>query len=249
MTWQGWTKIAGATTTMAAIAALWFTNQSLQATNRQNTLSQQVAVSDRLQKAAEQLASDKIDVRLAGIHVLARLAEDSPSDHATVFSMLTAFVRTHATASECSASDRDWRLVSPPPDIQTVLKVVGQRDKITSKWQEPIDLHSTCLVNASLSGNLRKIHLWGANLSGAYLVAVDLYDAQLRDAKLCDASLRDADLYRADLDHADLAGADLTGAYLVGANLAGANLNGTKLSGIVYDNTTNWPDGFMPPTE
>ncbi|MFR9769659.1 hypothetical protein [Nocardia sp. SC052] len=53
--------------------ALWFTAQSLRATNNQYSLSQQTAVTDRFRLAAEQLASDKIDVRLSGVYLLARL--------------------------------------------------------------------------------------------------------------------------------------------------------------------------------
>ncbi|MGW1743846.1 pentapeptide repeat-containing protein [Nocardia sp. NPDC001965] len=60
----------------AAVAALWFSGQSLRATNEQHTLSQQTAVTDRFRLAAEQLASDQINVRLSGIYLF-ELADTS----------------------------------------------------------------------------------------------------------------------------------------------------------------------------
>lgn len=61
--WSGWTKVAAMATTVATLGA----------TNNQYSLSQQTAVTDRFRLAAEQLSSDKIDVRLSGVYLLARL--------------------------------------------------------------------------------------------------------------------------------------------------------------------------------
>jgi hypothetical protein len=58
--------------------------------------------------------------------------------------------------------------------------------------------------------------------SGAYLSGANLSGAKLRRAMLS----------RADLTSANLTGADLTGA---------------DLSGSLWDSSTIWPDGFIPP--
>ncbi|MEV0297923.1 hypothetical protein [Nocardia sp. NPDC050710] len=90
----------------AAVGALWFTGQSLRTTN---ALSQQTAVTDRFRLAAEQVASDRINVRLAGVYLLERLAKDFPADHPTVFAVLAAFLRTQTTMSQCETLHRARR--------------------------------------------------------------------------------------------------------------------------------------------
>lgn len=71
----------------------------------------------------------------------------------------------------------------------------------------------------------------------------------LRGAHLFWADLRGAYLRRADLRWADLRGAYLTGADLRWADLRWANLSGADLFGVIWDETTVWPDGFTPPNE
>ena len=51
----------------------------------------------------------------------------------------------------------------------------------------------------------------------------------------------------ANLIGADLEGADLQGAYLYEANLEGANLERANLGGVIWDESTIWPEGFTPP--
>lgn len=97
------------------------------------------------------------------------------------------------------------------------------------------------------------------DLTSAILSGADLRKAILPSAKLLNADLSGADLTRADLSKADLRGANLTLADLFGANLSGADLSGANLtltdlfganlSGAVWDSSTNWPDGYTPPTQ
>ena len=47
---------------------------------------------------------------------------------------------------------------------------------------------------------------------------------------------------------ADLSGAKLEGADLGGANLTRANLGGAYLYGAKWNNHTQWPNGYTPPT-
>ncbi|MFI6960023.1 pentapeptide repeat-containing protein [Nocardia sp. NPDC050408] len=236
------------------IGALWFTNQSLRATNAQLGLSQQTAVTDRFRLAAEQLASDKVDVRLSGIYLLERLAKDSPVDHATVFAVLAAFVRTHAAMSGCQTP-----LDGMPVDTQAALTVIGRRDITNEPIPARPNLHRTCLEGADLDkAKLNNVDLISANLGDAYLG-----DANLEGALLAGARLTLANLYRADLTGAHLVGANLAGANLTDANLTDANLDGVDLTGvdltgadlrgvhldsIRYNERTVWPVGFVPPS-
>ncbi|WP_405183628.1 pentapeptide repeat-containing protein (plasmid) [Nocardia sp. NBC_01377] len=269
--WPGWVKVAALATIVgtlgasgAAIGALWFTGQSLRATNSQISLAQQTAVTDRFRLAADQLASDKISVRISGIYLFERLAKDSPADHPTVFAVLAAFLRTQTTASACGTPQSPAD--EPPADIQTALTVIGRREVVhdtVDRTLVPLDLRRTCLSGADLdNAHLAVAFLHRASLIGANLIHADLTNARLTDANLTGVDLRYADMTYAHLIGADLTGATLTGATLIntkltGANLAGvdlrytnmtdANLTDANLTGTMYDNDTRWPEGFTPP--
>ena len=133
------------------------------------------------------------------------------------------------------------------------------------------DLTRAYLEGANLIGaNLKDANLTRADLTRAYLEGANLNGATLTYANLTRADLTRADLTRATLTRATLQGANLTGATLTRATLQGANLtratltsanlNGTNLTltdlnsakwfgmyGIIYDDETQWPDGFTPP--
>lgn len=87
-----------------------------------------------------------------------------------------------------------------------------------------IDLSGADLRGANLSG----AHLGSANLSGADLLAANLSGARLDGANLSGAHLGFANLSSAYLSEANLSGAYLWEANLSGAYLWGANLNRVK---------------------
>ncbi|MFD0476505.1 hypothetical protein ACFQ0B_55965 [Nonomuraea thailandensis] len=68
-----------AATGLVVVGGLVFTGAGLVYTSRTLAVSEQGQITDRYTKAAEQLGSDKRDVRLAGIYALQRLATDSPA--------------------------------------------------------------------------------------------------------------------------------------------------------------------------
>jgi uncharacterized protein YjbI with pentapeptide repeats len=53
-------------------------------------------------------------------------------------------------------------------------------------------------------------------------------------------------LVEADLSFSDLREADLSGANLSGADLFGSDLDGANLAAVIFDDETDWPDGFDP---
>ncbi|MEV6325416.1 pentapeptide repeat-containing protein [Nocardia sp. NPDC051787] len=217
------------TTTVAAIAALWFTSQSLRATDNQYNLSQQVAVTDRFQKAVDQLSSDKIDIRLAGIYLLERLAKDSPADHSTVFAVLAAFLRTHTIASVC---EKPTRSAPVPIDVQAVLTVIGRRDDgRDDKTEDESDRRRTF--------DLRQTCLSGVQLDGVELTGADFTEANLTGAWLSDAKLTGAQFENANLTGAHLTGAELNGVvHEYGGLLGRASFNGAKLTDANFNDAS-----------
>jgi uncharacterized protein YjbI with pentapeptide repeats len=125
-----------------------------------------------------------------------------------------------------------------------------------------VRLRGAAMANANLRrASLTRADLSHSNLDAAIVVEADLHAADLhearlrstdlRQARLTECSCRSADFTNACLDQADLSRADLEGATLFGTDLRGADLTGAvllraDLRGARYDNSTRWPDGFLP---
>ncbi|MFE3187660.1 pentapeptide repeat-containing protein [Nocardia sp. NPDC059240] len=181
--------MASITTTIAAVTALWFTSQSLHATNDQYGLARQTATTERYAKAVEELDNQGLDIRLGGIYLLERLASDSPQDRSSIFEILSAFLRSHSPNNGNCGQDHDAVLAT---DVQAALRVIARR---SPDGPESIDLRGTCLAEADLArANLRGVNLERANLTGAKLDGANLRGALLDLANLDGASLRDTDL-------------------------------------------------------
>ncbi|MFI8841605.1 hypothetical protein ACIGW1_01470 [Streptomyces sp. NPDC053780] len=72
--------------------------------------TQEGYVTDRFSRAVDQLGSDKLDVRIGGLHALWRIAEQSTQDREAIISIQAAYLRTHLP----------WPPVgpeSPAPDV------------------------------------------------------------------------------------------------------------------------------------
>ena len=76
---------------------------------------------------------------------------------------------------------------------------------------------------------------------------VDLRGLDLFYANMSGANLRGMDLTGADFTGANLIGATLDYAFFFETNLTGAKLTRVSIEGIVWDDTTIWPTGFVPP--
>ena len=211
--------------------------------------SERGEVAGRYAKAAGQLGSGKIDVRIGGIYALERVAHDSPQHHPAVMDVLAAFVREHSHAQR-SPLARDKQPArhperATPPDVQAAITAIGRRGAGHDRQLvnlDHADLTGVHLTRAHLAyanlayTNLAGADLAGADLTGADLTGADLTGADLTGVHLTGAILRGADLTRANLTRANLAsegrfgraahaglfGADLTYADLTGANLKGA---------------------------
>ena len=223
---------------IAAIAALWFTGQSVRATNgqlqetrQQLQIAQQGQITDRYNAAITNLGSPSLDVRLGGIYALQRIMQDSTRDQPTVVAVLCAYVRDRGTAAYAKAhpsAPNTLFILSPPPaDIQAVLTVVGTRNTADDGSTTVVDFTSAYLSGAHLSGaHLSHAHLFAANLTRAFLT-----NANLSGATIIDANLSGAYVTNANLSGATFINAKLSRAELFRSNLTGANLNSADLSG------------------
>jgi uncharacterized protein YjbI with pentapeptide repeats len=201
--------------------------QQQAAQQQQQQAAHDLLISNQVSKGFEQLASDKIAMRLGGIYALEGVmnASERPEQYrGPVLEALCAFVRDYTIGKTVSEK--------PAIDIQAALTVIGRR-----KGPELPDLAKVNIPGANLNrANLRSADLNGADLNSAYLSGANLSFANLIGAQLTGANLTGANLSRADLTGADLTGANLglanlNGAYLSRANLTGANLSRANLRG------------------
>jgi hypothetical protein len=189
----------------------------------QTDADRQRRLTESYSRAVEQLASEKIEVRLGGIYTLEQISQESLSRYWTVMETLTAFVRERSQHNYAEFKKSDER-ISPlahahweqkgkpegkqdeiwaeaiqrgePPaaDIDAVLTVIKRRNE-QSRGRERTNRWRFDLRQAVLKqANLWDAHLEGADLSGAHLEWANLRDAHLEWANLRDAHLEGADL-------------------------------------------------------
>ena len=239
------------------------------AASEQTAADRQRRITESFSKAAEQLANEKIEVRLGGIYTLERISRESADDYWTVMETLTAFVRERARSKEpeqavmesmarfheIAEKERSSQSKPvPPTDIAAVLTVINRRKlkerEREKKMLEGFDLRSTDLRGAKLMG----AHLEGANLMGAHLEGADLQHASFENAYLVGAHLEGALLGYIHLQGASLVGAHLEGVFLLGARLERAILAETtglteeQLSLAHGDTATVLPAAMSRPT-
>ncbi|RFS85960.1 pentapeptide repeat-containing protein [Actinomadura spongiicola] len=217
-------------------------------------------ITERFTRAIEHLGDENRGIRIGGLYALERIANNSPSDRATIQRTIGAFVRNNAAwpvgapdGPEHPTPDVDesipWLQIRAF-DIQTAVAILGRRPP--SKEQPVLhlsrcDLRSAGLAGATLpSTQMRHANLARAQMDGCLLENSNLYDTDLRGASLRGAHMANVILRNAYLQGANLSRADLRGADLRGANMEGAVLAGTNLSGAVHDATTTWPSNYTP---
>jgi hypothetical protein len=136
------------------LIGLYFTLRNLQ-------LNQDRQITEHYTRAAEQLGSDKLAVRLGAIYALERIARDSERDHWPIMEILTAYVRGHAPWEPRDVDPwEDQRLedeiLQAPPlaiDIQAILTVLGRRTRTYGKGEDRrLDLSYTDLHEVDLRG-------------------------------------------------------------------------------------------------
>ncbi|MFG2571670.1 pentapeptide repeat-containing protein [Streptomyces sp. NPDC048481] len=188
-------------------------------------------VTDRFSRAVDQLGSDKLDVRIGGLHALWRIAEQSARDREAIVSIQAAYLRTHLpwppAGPGSPAADVPINDVAPletrAADAQVALTALGVLCE--HREQSWVNLSLTDLRRADCDG------LWfpEVNFDRACMEAAGLYHADLTQASLVSVNLRHADLTTAVLRRARCVLADLRAAKLVGTDLRDADFTETDL--------------------
>jgi pentapeptide repeat protein len=208
-------------------------------TGRTFALNREGQITERFTRAVEQLADEKLEIRLGGIYALERIARDSETHYEPVMEVLTAFLREHSPAREPGEGEAEPPGLPPPQrvDFQAVATILGRRDRSHERPDYRLSLDRVGLPGVQLfEAHLENAWVIGADFSHAGFFRAHLSNASFSRARLSYAIFREADLSKADLTEADLsnasfAHADLSGASLNGANLSGASFFGASLQG------------------
>jgi uncharacterized protein YjbI with pentapeptide repeats len=254
MHWGG--LIAASLPGLAALLALLFTWMQVSQTNKELAITERGQITGRFNSAVTNLSSPSLDARLGGVFALEQIMHDSPNYQSTIVSVLTAYMREHAPASERDLEEVGDRYgsdnVDPPPaDIDAAftalagrnperdrssldlrqIKMRGMEPPPTNKYRgavlEESDLSSSQFVNVDFRG----VRLYKSNLSGAIIWDSDLSGAELQDANAVGADFCQGFPAEKGIKYGDYkCETKLTDALLAGANLTEADLIGADLS-------------------
>ena len=194
---------------------------------KQVHIQKQGQVADSLAKAAEQLSSAVMSVRILAILSLEKIAVGVDKQiRQDVVKVLCAYIRENRPIGQEDMQSANSK--SPiPGDIMEVIYVLsGMKNS----------------KQADFIMDLSKINLSGVNLSGVNLSGVNLSGAILSEADLSSANLQKANLSGADLSSAYLSEASLLGPTLFPEWLAVVDLSGADLSGANLDNVRGLDD-------
>lgn len=221
---------------------------------------------DRYAKAVEQLADDKVTIRLGGVYVLAALADDwrardNYRQQQVCVDMLCSYLRSaeyKVVDSEAALPEAytqvDWdKLKMDQPVRKAALECLSEIKRYEVKGPDAVLAKSVVKLKSSVNAGLGipsppplRMDLQGIQLVGLDLRHARLSYLPLERAKLMSADLTGADLTSAKLNHAALNGATLTGTNLTRTDLSDAslrycNLKGAYMIGTKLANTTILP--------
>ncbi|MDX3591379.1 pentapeptide repeat-containing protein [Streptomyces sp. ID03-2B] len=221
-------------------------------------------MTERFRASIEQIASDKIEVRLGGVYGLENVLKESPQDHTAIVDVLAGYVRnaTYRGPSglelphERNSSHREhaWG-TELPVDLQAAVTVLARRPD----RREPrrVDLRHAHLAGMSLRHfefdsppRLAWMFLTSADLSRSDLRGVDFRGSIMNYADFClgwlaGARLDGVGLFAADLRGTHLLDAELAGADLRSADLRESDVTAEQLSVAAIDATTRLPDSLQ----
>ncbi|RMI45224.1 pentapeptide repeat-containing protein [Streptomyces triticirhizae] len=251
-------------TVLAALAGVTVL-ASLAYTARTYRLSRRGQVTERFRAAVENLASDKLEVRLGSVYSLEHILAESAVDHRAVVEVLAGFVRHRVRRSSAPEpmkppEQRNSYQSDPPdwgeelsPDIQEAVEVLARRPRRAEPRR--IDLRHTRLAGLSLrhfefesAPRLEWMFLTGADLHradlrGAHMRGTILNDADMRWAWLQDACCEGTQMAFVDFRGASLNGADFRRAFLRGADFREAGgLTAGQLAEAEIDDDTRLPE-------
>ncbi len=212
--WQVFNGIEGATLSdtsfglgalIAAFLGAPFVIYGTWLKHKTNRLEQEGHMTDRINKAVEQLGADKIierdgkkesvpniEVRMGAILSLERIAQDSTihdkgRDHVRVMEILCAYVRENTSIPDLSSNEDDDGPFRVRTDIQMAIDVIKRRSPPQEKIEE----------DAKYRLDLRECDFRGADLSkgsfrGAIFVRCRFEFSQLNDSDFSGAEFSES---------------------------------------------------------
>ncbi|MFC8530748.1 pentapeptide repeat-containing protein [Nocardia sp. NPDC057227] len=214
-------------TALTAIGAVLFTARSFEASRLQVETQRETQINDRYYRAVSQLGSENLDSRLGAIYSLERLAVDSPRDHWGVFSVLSAFVRTHAPVG--GSCDSIGGSAAVAPDIEAASTAIARRG-----YEEDGEAKTR-------GAEIHAVDVGGACLAGVLMVDVTLTNTDFRDSDLSGSVIDSSKVFDTNFDSADLRGAAMNDTEVWrstfrGADLSGARFDGCELNEVGFQN-------------
>jgi uncharacterized protein YjbI with pentapeptide repeats len=241
-----WFPIAGIVITVAlviekqltaaiAAGAAWI---ALLRHSAQTEADRQRRITDGFTKAAEQLSSEKFEVRLAGIYSLARISRESEDDYWPAMETLTAFVREGSRRFEAIVDRRPfgdrvsqrayylWREMGQPSGRDTeIWELAKNRELFLQPSLKDISAAAKAIGHRPAKGiMMEEENGWILDLSGTILKWTDLTGTNFARANFELANLEGTKLDGADLSHAQLFFSTLRSVSFHKAILRGADL-------------------------
>lgn len=222
---------------------------------------------DRYAKAVEQLADDKVTIRLGGVYVLAALADDwrardNYRQQQVCVDMLCSYLRSaeyKVVDSEPALAEAytqvDWeKLKTDQPVRKAALECLSEIKRREVEGPEGVWAKGLLKLKKSANESLGispppplRMDLQGLQLVGLDLRHARLSYLPLESAKLMSADLTGADLTSAKLNFAALNGATLTDTNLTRTDLSDASLKNCNLKGAYMIGTKLWNATILPP--
>jgi len=131
--------LAGAT----VLVGLFFTAQTYR-------LQQDAQITDRINKAVEQLGSEHPDVSMAAVHQLGRIADDSPRDHWPMLQILMAYIERHVPLPDLTVGQMQNRCdPTSPYDMSRTADHKVQAVATVLRLRKVSNEHSPAYLNRS----------------------------------------------------------------------------------------------------
>lgn len=243
---------------LAILGTVYYNSKTADYNSKTVRLQENGQLTDRINKAVEQLGNVSPSVQLGGIHQLGRIATDSDEERLPILHILASHLEEKEKLDP-PLQTRDCNPFRTEPineasrhDSQAVIDVVKEQAGKLLGVDDIIEIDHTNLRIVDFSRmTFGKMELAGSDLTGAYFEGTrfanesqfqysDFSFAHLSKAKLPYANLQQSCFVGADLKDAVLSGAtldsadfravgDLTGATFDGATLRGTNFRGVDL--------------------
>ena len=230
---------------IASPFAIWrmtITHEQKETDRKKQEIERKRHYTDSYIQAVEQLANEKMVIRIGGIYGLEAIMKQDEDHYLNIVELLCDFIRKTSSINEDPKKKGSPK--ETKEDIQIALNVLGRRqEKMIKKFEEKfrMNLNRAHLPKANLEGlNFRTAILLDAHLdahfeeenrAGTHLPIASLEGLNFRKANLLYAHLEEANLQHAHLEEANLGGANLKKAYLCEVHLEGAFLRNADLEG------------------